>query len=88
MDRDVVFWKAVETARELLVQAEILRKSLFHAQADKSVYKACFLLTAALKEKGALKAIPDKLKELFKAFVDTQHPYEQLDLIQKIKDFE
>ncbi len=88
MDRDDVFWKAVTTAKELLLQAVLLQKSSFHNQADRAVYKAGFLLMTSMQEKAKTASVPPELADLFTAFTLAHNPYERFELIQKIKDFE
>jgi len=86
MDNEFLTWKIVETVRELLAQAEVLKKAKMLSSANKKIAIATLLLHKATHDNKPI--LPDALKELFMALNTSTNPFEQADLIEKIKSAE
>jgi hypothetical protein len=85
-DPDMVFWKAVAAAKELLLNSELLKKTHLDIPADKAVMKAMILLMLA-NEGRSKPQLPVEIKELCDKFRQSSNPFERMDLLEKIKNY-
>jgi hypothetical protein len=85
-DPDMVFWKAVEAAKELLLNSELLKKTKMDIPAERAVLKAAVLLMLVAPDKKAVTLHPE-LKELCEKFRQSSNPFERMDLLDKIKNY-
>ena len=83
-DPDLVFWKTVEVAKELLINSEMLKKTKLNIPAEKSVLTAAILLMLVASDKKSVMLSPE-LKDLCDKFREASNPFERLDLLEKIK---
>lgn len=86
MNKDLVFWTTLDVSTELMIQAQLLKKSGFDKHAMIAAATAGLILFPELQDQKPV--VPEALGNLIKKFISTKNPLEKLDVLDEIKKYE